>query len=134
MDITNRTWMSIRHHAFDESTRHVQQAYRSICQLNNVLWISIAHIYGNVKQCVSSTSYLVRDRFTSVMTSTTDNAKEYCDVGLKKMHSLIDEVKREREKFLGHRDTLKPEQEQELQTVCTDDEHVRVYCDVLRVS
>ena len=46
-----------------------------------------------------------------------DSAKDFCDAGMNKVNQLIEEVKREREKFLGPKHALKPEQESQLQEV-----------------
>ena len=55
--------------------------------------------------------------FSRLFQSTKMNAKEYCDVSLQKVNDLINEFKREKEKYFGQRYSLKPGQEKELELV-----------------
>jgi hypothetical protein len=75
-------------------------------------------VYYNIKKSFNRKVRDVTDRVSGAVDSTKENAKEYCDAGLNKMNGLIDEVKREREKFLGKGHALKPDQERELEGVC----------------
>jgi hypothetical protein len=75
-------------------------------------------VYYNLKKTFRRKVGDVKERVTDAVESTKDNAKEYCDAGLQKVNALVDELKREKEKFLGvtgH--ALKPAQEKELEGV-----------------
>ena len=78
---------------------------------------SLDDVYFNLKKSWRRTVGEVKNRVSNVVGSTKENAKEYCDAGLQKMNNLVEEVKREREKYLGGGHSLKPDQERELHSL-----------------
>ena len=116
-NVTNQTVGYLRDHTYDRGVRNLKQVYGSALDVKDSLVNSVDDAYQNVKKSLRRSVDRVEDYFTDVVDTTKDNAKEYCDAGLHKVNALVDEVKREREKFFGNEHALKPDQEEELQIV-----------------
>lgn len=85
---------------FSQSFRYVKKCREYLSDKFDDCTQSIKRWFSGVKQPVGEAL---------------DTAKEYCDAGLNKVNQLIEEVKKEREKFPGPKSALKPERESELQ-------------------
>ena len=62
---------------------------------------SLNDIYASLKRRLTISVGDVKQKVSDAVETTAENAKGYCDAGLQKMHSLLEELKHEREKYLG---------------------------------
>ncbi|CAF0915740.1 unnamed protein product [Rotaria sordida] len=113
-NLTGNTYDFTRRHTFDRGTRNLKQVYNSAHDIKDSIFNSLNDVYYSIKKSLKGSVYDVKDRVADVVETTADNAKEYYDAGIKKVNHLIEELKHEREKILGARHTLKPDQEKEL--------------------
>jgi len=116
-NVTNRSVNFIQEQTYNRGIRNFKDLRSSVYNAKNWLTNSFDDVYYNIKKAFRRKVTDVKERVTDVVGSTKDNAKEYCDTGLQKVNGLIEELKREKEKYLGGRHALKPAQEQELETV-----------------
>ncbi|CAF1087695.1 unnamed protein product [Rotaria sp. Silwood1] len=113
-NLTHKTYDFTRRHTFDRGIRNFKQFYRSSTDIKDSLLNSLNDVYHSIKESLQGSVHNVKNRVSDVVETTTDNAKEYYDAGIQKVNHLIEELKQEREKILGTRHTLKPDQEKEL--------------------
>lgn len=91
----------IRRHTYDRGVRNAKRLYRSAADINQSLFSSLNDIYSSFTNSIRGSVRDVKNRVTDAVETTTDNAKEYYEVGLQKINSLIEDLKQEREKFRG---------------------------------
>ncbi|CAF2484932.1 unnamed protein product [Rotaria sp. Silwood2] len=113
-NLTHNTYNFTRHHTYDRGIRNFKQFYRSSNDIKDSVLNSLNDIYYSIKQSLQGSVHDVKSRVGDVVETTTDNAKEYYDAGIQKVNHLIEELKQEREKYLGTRHALKPDEEKQL--------------------
>ncbi|CAM2716297.1 unnamed protein product [Rotaria socialis] len=91
----------------------LQKVYRSTINVKNSVLKSLSNFCSSTKNKLLGSFRGVKNRVVGVVETTTDNAKEYYEAGLQKVNKLIEELKQEREKVVGTRHALKPDQERE---------------------
>jgi len=116
-NVTNSSVNFIREQTYNRGIRNVKGFYHWTIDLKNSLFNSLDDIYFNIKKSLRRRVVNVKERVTDAVESTKENAKEYCDAGLQKVNGLVEELRREKEKYLGTGHALKPYQEQELEAV-----------------
>jgi hypothetical protein len=116
-NVTNNSVNYLREQSYNRGFRPLKRLYYSATDLKDTLFSSLDDFYFNLKKTFRRKVGDVKDRVTGAVVSTKDNAKEYCDAGLQKVNDLIEDLKREKAKFLGDGHALKPYQEQELEAV-----------------
>lgn len=100
-DITNKVHDFTRRHTYERGLRNLKQAYGSFTDLKNSLSSSLGDVYYSAKSFLRGGVGDAKDRFSGVIETTAENAKEYYDAGIQKLHHLIEDLKHEREKLLG---------------------------------
>lgn len=115
--LTKKTYDFTRRHTYERGLRNLKQAYGSAHDLKDSIRSSLTDIYYSLRSSLSSSVGDVKQKVADAVESTTENAKGYCDAGVQKMNSLLEELKHEREKYLGARHTLKPDEEQEFESM-----------------
>ncbi|UJR37117.1 hypothetical protein I4U23_029821 [Adineta vaga] len=113
-DLSGSTYDFTRRHTYDRGVRNLKQVYGSAQDLKNSVLNSLNDVYYSLKQTLRGSVGGVKNRVTDAVETTAENAKEYYDAGIQKVNHLIEELKQEREKILGARHTLKPDEEKEL--------------------
>ncbi|CAM4795814.1 unnamed protein product [Rotaria magnacalcarata] len=91
----------------------LQKAYRSTIDVKKPVLKSLSNFCSSTKNKLLGSFRGVKNRVVGVVETTTDNAKEYYEAGLQRVNKLIEELKQEREKVVGTRHALKPDQERE---------------------
>ena len=115
-NVTNKSVNFVREQTYNRGVRNLKGFYHTIQDAKDSIFNSLDDVYFNIKKQFHRKVENVKERVTDAVESTKDNAKEYCDAGLQKVNGLIDELKREKEKFLGvSGHALKPAQEKELE-------------------
>jgi SUN domain-containing protein 1/2 len=113
-NLTKNGYNFVRRHTYERGLRNLKQVHASYSDIKDSLLNSLSDAYYSTKSSLLGGMGGVKDRFSGVVETTAENAKEYYDAGIQKVNSLIEELKQEREKILGTRHTLKPDQEKEL--------------------
>jgi hypothetical protein len=116
-NVTNNSVNFIQEQTYKRGIRNVKGLYHWTIDLKNSLLNSLDDIYFNIKKSLRRKVVDVKERVTDTYEATKENAKEYCDAGLQKVNGLVEELKREKAKYLGTGNALKPYQEQELEAV-----------------
>jgi SUN domain-containing protein 1/2 len=113
-NLTKNAYDFGRRHTYERGVRNLKQFHSSFTDLKDSILNSLSDVYYSAKNSLRGSVGGVKDRVSDVVETTAENAKEYYDAGIQKVNSLIEELKHEREKILGVRHTLKPDQEKEL--------------------
>lgn len=100
-DFTNKVYDFTRRNTYERGLRNFKQVYGSFTDLKNSISSSLGDVYYTTKSFLRGGMGGAKDRFSGVIETTAENAKEYYDAGIQKVHHLIDELKNEREKILG---------------------------------
>ena len=100
-NFTSTAYNFMRRHTYERSIRNFKQFYRSATDMKGSIFSSLEDAFYSLRGSLSGRMSGVKQRVSEVVESTAEGAKEYCDVGLQKMNKLIDELKHEREKYLG---------------------------------
>ena len=100
-NFTRAAYDFTRRHTYERSIRNLKQFYRSARDMKGSICSSLEDVFYSIRGSLSGSMDGVKQRVSEVVESTAEGAKEYCDVGLQKMNKLIDELKHEREKYLG---------------------------------
>ncbi|CAF0845162.1 unnamed protein product [Didymodactylos carnosus] len=115
LSVTNGTYNFVRHNTYDRISHNIRRGRRSINDLKDSIYSSLEDVYYSVKKSLKTSVVEVKEKVADVYDHTAENAKQYCDAGLQKMNSVIEDLKKEREKFLGPRHVLTSTQEKELE-------------------
>lgn len=91
----------------------LKKVYRSTIDIKNSALKSLCNFCSSTKNKLLGSFRGVKNRVVGVVETTTDNAKEFYEAGLQKVNKLIEELKQEREKVVGTKHALKPDQERE---------------------
>ncbi|CAF0810243.1 unnamed protein product [Didymodactylos carnosus] len=113
--LTNNTYNFARHNTYDRVKHGIRRGSRTANDLRDSIYSSLEDVYYSGKKLLKTSVGEVKGKVADVYDSTTDNAKQYCDAGLKKMNTVIEDLKKEREKVLGPRHVLTQTQEKELE-------------------
>ncbi|CAF0883105.1 unnamed protein product [Adineta steineri] len=113
-NLTKNTYKFARGHTYERGLRNLKQVYRSAQDVKDSVLNSLNDVYYTGKRALRGSVGGVKNRVSDAVETTAENAKEYYDAGIQKVHNLIEELKQEREKILGVRHTLKPDEEKEL--------------------
>ena len=100
-DFTKKISDFTRRHTYERGLRNFKQVHGSFTDLKNSISSSLGDVYYTAKSFLRGGVGDAKDRFSGVIETTAENAKEYYDAGIQKVHHLIDELKNEREKILG---------------------------------
>jgi hypothetical protein len=100
-DFTKNTYNFIRRHTYERGLRNLKQAHGSYSDIKDSLLNSLSGLYQSAKSSIRGGVGGVKNRFSGVVETTAENAKEYYDAGIQKVNNLIEELKQEREKILG---------------------------------
>jgi predicted RecB family nuclease len=100
-DFTDNSYSFLRRHTYDRGLRNLKQFYGSANDIKDSLLNSFNDVYYSAKSSLRGSVGGVKSRVADVVETTSENAKEYYDAGIQKVHSLIEELKQEREKILG---------------------------------
>ena len=100
-DLTKKAYDFTRRHTYERGIRNLKEAYVTFTDLKDSIWSSLRDILYSARKSLPDTVSDVKQRVADVVESTTENAKEYCDAGVQKMSKLMEELKHEREKYLG---------------------------------
>ena len=100
-DVTNKVHDFTRRHTYERGLRNFRQVYGSFSDLKHSLTSSLGDVYYSTKSFLRGGMGDAKDRFSGVIETTAENAKEYYDAGIQKVHHLIDELKNERKIILG---------------------------------
>ncbi len=100
-NLTTNTYNFVRRHTYERGLRNFKQAYSSFNDLKDSVLSSLNNVFYSTRQFLRGSYGGVKDRVTDVVETTAENAKEYYDAGIQKVNSLIEELKQEREKYLG---------------------------------
>jgi len=117
-NVTNQSVHFVGDQTYNRGLRTVKSISHTVKDAKDSVFSYIDDIYYNIKKTFHRKVDDVKDRVSDAVVSTKDNAKDYCDAGLQKVNSLVEELKREKEKYLGvagH--ALKPAQEKELESL-----------------
>jgi hypothetical protein len=120
-NVTNQSVHFVGDQTYNRGLRSVKSVSRTVKDAKDSVFSYIDDIYYSIKKTFHRKVDDVNDRVSDAVVSTKDNAKDYCDAGLQKVNRLVEELKREKEKYLGvagH--ALKPAQEKELESVRND--------------
>lgn len=100
-DVTSKTYDFTRRHTFDRGVRNLKQFYGTVNDIRTSVGNSLNDVYYTLKRSLRGSVGDVKNRVVDVVETTAENAKEYYDAGIQKVHHLIEELKQEREKILG---------------------------------
>jgi hypothetical protein len=100
-DLKDNALNFTRRHTYERGVRNLRQFSRSASDVKDSVLSSLDDLFYTTRKSLWRSVGDVKNRVADVVESTGENAKEYCDAGLQKMNGLIDELKNEREKFLG---------------------------------
>lgn len=107
---TNQSVTYLRDHTFRRSVNYFNQFYRYLVNLKNTLFSKVDDIYYGIKRRLLRKVDNSKEVLTDTVGSAKDNAKEYCEAGLKKVTGLIEDLKRQKDIFLGTGPALSPEE------------------------
>lgn len=114
---TKKTYDFTRRHTYDRGVENLKKVHISVHDLKDSVTSSLTDMYSSLKRRLTISIGGVKQKVSDAVETTTENAKGYCDAGLQKMHSLLEELKHEREKYLGARHALKPDEEKEFEAM-----------------
>lgn len=100
-DLTSNVYDFTRRHTYERGLRNFKQVYRSSNDIKDSILSSLKDAYYSTKNTLTGSVGGVKDRVSGVVETTAENAKDYYDAGIQKVHQIIDELKQEREKLLG---------------------------------
>ena len=100
-NLTKNTYNFLRRNTYERGLRNIKQVHGSLTDIKDSLLNSLSGAYSSTKNALLGGMGGVRDKFSGVVETTAENAKEYYDAGIQKVNSLIEELKQEREKVLG---------------------------------
>ncbi len=100
-NLTKNGYNFVRRHTYERGLRNLKQVHASYSDIKDSLLNSLSDVYYSTKSSLLGGMGGVKDRFSGVVETTAENAKEYYDAGIQKVNSLIEELKQEREKILG---------------------------------
>jgi hypothetical protein len=100
-NLTKNAYNFIRRNTYERGLRNLKQVHGSYTDIKDSLLNSLSGAYQSTKNTLLGGMGGVKDRFSGVVETTAENAKEYYDAGIQKVNSLIEELKQEREKVLG---------------------------------
>jgi hypothetical protein len=116
-NVTNNSLKFVQEQTYNRGVGLFKRLYYWTINLKDSLLNYLDDVYFNIKKFFRRKVVDVKDRVSDVVETTKDNAKEYCDAGLKKVNGLVEEFRREKEKYLGSGHALKPYQEIQLEAV-----------------
>jgi hypothetical protein len=100
-DFTKNTYKFTRRHTYELGLRNFKQIHRYGQDMKDSLTISFNNLIHSTKKSVSGSYGTLKQRVNTVVESSKENAREYCDAGLQKLNKLIEDLKQERDKYLG---------------------------------
>ena len=98
---TKKTYDFTRRHTYDRGVQNLKQFHTTAHDLKDSIISSLSDVYTSLRNKLSFSVSDVKQKVTDAVETTAENAKGYCDAGLQKMNSLLEELKHEREKYLG---------------------------------
>jgi len=114
---TKKTYDVMRRHTYDRGVENLKRFHTTSHDLKDSVLSSLSDVYSSLKRRLTNSVGDVKQKAADVVETTSEKAKGYCDAGLQKMNSLLEELKNEREKYLGSRHALKPEEEKEFEAM-----------------
>ncbi|CAF1149578.1 unnamed protein product [Adineta steineri] len=112
-NVTNNGIHFIEEHTYKRGLHNLNRFYHKIIDVKDSIANTADDVLFKIKKTFHRKVDNVKDQVSDVVGTTKDSVKEYCDAGLDKVNGLIEELKREKEKYLGGKHALKPAQEQE---------------------
>lgn len=112
-----KAYKFLRHNTFKRTVDYFNKFYEYIIGIKDSIFHFIDDRYYYTKRFIVRQYDNIRRSIKGLFSSTTESAKEYCDASLQKVNDLIEDFKREKERYLGSRHAFKPAQEQELEAV-----------------
>ncbi|CAF1227769.1 unnamed protein product [Rotaria sp. Silwood1] len=109
------SYNKIYEQTYFRGSHYIKKFFNFLIGIKDWIMNFLDDIYYSIKKTYHRQVNKVKDRVDDVVSTTKDNAKEYCDASLEKVKTLVDEFKREKDKLLGSRHALKPGQEKELE-------------------
>ena len=116
-NVTNQSVTYLRDHTFSRSVNYFNRFYQSILNLKNSFFNKVDDVYYGIKRRLQRKVDNSKEILTDTVGSVKDNTKEYCDAGLKKVTGLIEELKREKDRFLGTGPALSQDERTNLEKV-----------------
>ncbi|UJR09101.1 hypothetical protein I4U23_013348 [Adineta vaga] len=114
-NVTNQSVQFIENQTYKRGTSTLKTVWNKMNNVKDSVLSKIDDGYYNIKKLFHRKIDNVKERVNGAVEVTKDNAKDYCEAGLEKVNRVIEELKREKEKFLGSGHALKPAQERELE-------------------
>ncbi|CAF4451776.1 unnamed protein product [Rotaria sp. Silwood2] len=105
----------IRENTYIRGSHYLKQFYHFLIGIKDWIVNFLDDVYYAIKKIFRRQVSNVKGHVNNAVETTKENAKEYCDASLQKVNNLIEEFKREKDKYLGSRHALKPAQEKELE-------------------
>jgi ElaB/YqjD/DUF883 family membrane-anchored ribosome-binding protein len=100
-DMSRKVYHNTRYYTCDRGLLNLKRFYRSSMDLKDSISTSLSDVLSSVRSSLFSSVHSLKDRVEQVVRSTKENAKEYRDAGVHRLHDLIEELERERDKYLG---------------------------------
>ena len=115
--MTNNSITYLQDTTYNKGGNLVKRFYNYVVHLKDSVFNFLDDIYASVKRAFQRKVKDTKDTVTGTVDSAKQNAKEYCEAGLKKVNELIEDLKKEKAKYFGSGHALKPAQEAELEFV-----------------
>lgn len=119
-NVTNQSVTYLRDHTFSRSVNYFNRAYRWIVNLKNTIFSQLDDIYYGLKRRWQRKVDNSKEVLSETVGSVKENAKEYCEAGIKKANALIEELRREKDRFLGTGPALSKEDRERYEQVSFD--------------
>ena len=116
-NVTRQSLHFVEDQTYNRGGRVLQTALTTTKNAKNTVLNKFDDVYYGVKKFFHRKVDNVKESVGEAVETTTDSAKQYCEAGLQKVNNLIEEFKREKEKYLGSGHALKPAQERGLEAV-----------------
>ncbi|CAF1623939.1 unnamed protein product [Rotaria magnacalcarata] len=107
----------LRENTFKCSIDCFKKCYQSLVNIQKSIINFLGGLYSNTRKGFYRQYIRIKRSVTSIVGTTKENAKENFDASVQKVNDLIEEFKREKDKFFGSRNALKPDQQQELEAL-----------------
>ncbi|CAF1390473.1 unnamed protein product, partial [Adineta ricciae] len=116
-NVTRQSVHFVEDQTYNRGGRVLQTILTTTKNAKNTVLNKFDDVYYGVKKFFHRKVDNVKETVGEAVETTTDSAKQYCEAGLQKVNNLIEEFKREKEKYLGSGHALKPAQERELEAL-----------------
>lgn len=121
---TKNVYSFVRRNTYERGIQNAKRLWVTVKDVKESIGDSLSQICSSTTNLFRGISDKVKNSFSHVRQSvvnfiwrTKDNAKGYCDAGIEKVNKILDDIKLEREKYFGGKQSVPAEQEHEWEKI-----------------